>query len=83
MYEWTFKQPIGSSDYVGKGINMHFLGERYSAVMKHKGIAICALKVAIPLEGDELGYVIDHKFFKNNVYENLQDAMAAVDKKQG
>ncbi len=46
---------------------MKFLSDRYAAILEHKGIAICVLKVAVPAEGDELGYTVDHELFQSKV----------------
>ncbi|GEM_PF-1689248 len=58
---------------------MRFLNDRYHAILEHKGGAICALKEAIPAEGDELGYVIDLETFDGKVYDHPDDAVQAVD----
>lgn len=57
-----------------------YLSERYAEVYRHRGYAICTLKVAIPSEGDELGYVIDDARFAGTTFELLEEAIAAIDR---
>lgn len=47
-------------------------------VYVHKGIAI---KVKSPAKPAEFGYTIDHEEFRGQVYNLIQDAFDAIDKK--
>ncbi len=58
---------------------MKYLSERYVSVYTHKGFDICTLKVAIPANGDEMGYVIDSENFKGQVFNDIVDAIYAID----
>ena len=58
---------------------MKFLSDRYAAILEHKGIAICVLKVAVPAEGDELGYTVDHELFQSKVFNHPGDAVNVID----
>lgn len=58
---------------------MNYLSNRYQEIVNHKGIAICALKEAVPANGDELGYVLDHEWFEGKVYDHPGEAAKAVD----
>ena len=59
---------------------MEFLSDRYVKVYTHKGVDICALKIAIPSEGDELGYRIDNPQLMDKVFDNPDEAIKAIDK---
>ena len=61
-----------------QGDGLKFLDDRYTIVCKYKGYAICTLKVAVPAENDELGYVIDDARFEGLVYGDPEGAMLAI-----
>lgn len=58
---------------------MGYLSDRYVKVYTYRNIAICLLKVAVPSEGDELGFRIDDERFKDIVFDNPDDAVKAID----
>lgn len=60
-------------------MDMKYLSDKYVSVYTYKGFDICTLKVASPLEGDELGYLVDSTQFIGKVYSNVDDAMSAID----
>ena len=60
------------------GNRLRFLHNRYAVVYKYKGYAICTLKVAVPAEGDELGYVIDDAKFEVLVFGEPEGAIQAI-----
>lgn len=57
---------------------MKYLSERYVSVYNHNGFDICALKVAVPSEGDAMGYVIDSELFSGQVFNDPVDAINAI-----
>lgn len=57
---------------------MHYLTDKYAKIISHKGFDICTLKVAIPAEGDELGYVIDDAMFQGKVFDHPDSAIEAI-----
>lgn len=59
---------------------MKFLNNRYASVYNYKGFDICTLKVASPEEGDELGYRIDSDLFDGRLFDDVADAIDAIDK---
>lgn len=61
-----------------QGDGLKFLDDRYAVVCIYKGYAICTLKVAVPAEHDELGYVIDDARFEGLVYGDPEGAMMAI-----
>lgn len=61
---------------------MEFLSNRYVKVYTYKGVDICALKKAIPSEGDELGYRIDNAYLMDKVFDHPDEAIRAIDKLQ-
>ncbi len=63
-------------DKVNRGLK--FLDDRYAVICRHKGYAICTLKVAVPLEHDALGYVFDDARFEGQVFEHPEEAMVAI-----
>ena len=68
-------------DKVDSGLK--FLDDRYAVICRHRGYAICTLKVAVPSEHDTLGYVIDDAMFEGQVFEHPEEAMAAINKNHG
>lgn len=60
------------------GNRLRFLDNRYAVVYKYRGYAICTLKVAVPAEGDELGYVIDDAKFEGLVFGDPEGAIRAI-----
>lgn len=58
---------------------MKYLSKRYVSVYNHKGLDICTLKVAIPANGDEMGYVIDSENFIGQIFNDIVDAIYAID----
>jgi hypothetical protein len=58
---------------------MKFLSDRYAKVFTHKGFDVCTLKLAVPSDGDHLGYVIDDKSFGCQLFDLAQDAIDAID----
>lgn len=60
------------------GNRLRFLDNRYAVVYKYRGYAICTLKVAVPAEGDELGYVIDDAKFEGQVFGEPVGAILAI-----
>lgn len=56
-----------------------YLDERYVEVYRHRGYPICTLKVAVPSEGDSLGYVIDDTKFCDMEFTGIEAAMEAID----
>lgn len=58
---------------------MKYLSDKYVCVYTYKGFDICTLEVAVPVDGDELGYLIDSTEFIGKVYSNVEDAMFAID----
>ena len=58
---------------------MKYLSDRYVSVYNHKGYDICSLKVAVPADGDELGFVIDSEEFSGLVFNDPLDAIIAID----
>lgn len=61
---------------------MRYLDERYAKVLTYDEFDICTLKVAIPSQGDSLGYVVDHEAFGNEVFNHPEDAIKAIDNYQ-
>lgn len=59
---------------------MKFISDKYISVYNHKGFNICALKVAVPVNGDEMGYVIDNADFIGQTFNSVPDAICAIDK---
>ena len=57
---------------------MMFLSNRYAKVYSHKGYDICTLKVACPTNGDSLTYVIDSVDFVGQEYNDIEDAIVAI-----
>lgn len=57
---------------------LKYLDERYEVVYRHKGYAICTLKIAVPSEGDDPGYVIDDANFAGMVFGDPEGAMLAI-----
>ena len=57
---------------------MVFLSNRYAKVYTHKGYDICTLKVANPSNGDSLAYVIDSTDFLGQEFNDVTDAIAAI-----
>ncbi len=55
-----------------------FLSNRYAKVYNHKGYDICTLKVANPSNGDSLAYVIDSIDFAGQEFNDVEDAIAAI-----
>lgn len=58
---------------------MKHLNDRYAKIMEYKGMDICALRVATPFNGDELGYRIDDVLYDGMVFTDLEEAMKAID----
>ena len=59
---------------------MKYLNEKkYKKVCEHNGVDICTLKVAIPANGDELGYVIDDMRFDGQVFAHPENAAEKID----
>ena len=58
---------------------MKYLSNRYAKVTEYKGMDICALRVSLPLNGDELGYKIDDITYDGMVFDSLGEAMGAID----
>ncbi len=56
-----------------------YLDGRYAAAYRHRGYPICTLKVAVPSEGDSLGYVIDDTEFCGMEFASIEEAMEAID----
>lgn len=54
---------------------MKHLNDRYAKIMEYKGMDICALRVATPSNGDELGYRIDDISYDGMVFDSLGEAM--------
>lgn len=48
----------------------------------YKNFDICSLKVACPTAGDELGFLIDDKMFSGEEFNNIDDAIEAIDDRQ-
>lgn len=63
-------------DKVDSGLK--FLDDRYAVICRHRGYAICTLKVAVPSEYDALGYVIDDARFEGLVFGDPEGAMVAI-----
>lgn len=61
---------------------MKFLSDRYVSVYNHRGFDICTLKVAAPANGDQMGYVIDNAEFSGQVFDDISEAISAIDKKK-
>lgn len=61
-----------------EGMIIKFLSNKYAKVYNHNGYDICALKEAVPSEGDELGYRIDDKRFEGNVFSHPDGAIEAI-----
>lgn len=61
---------------------MKFLSDRYVSVYNHRGFDICTLKVAVPVNDDGLGYVIDNAAFSDQVFDGISEAISAIDKKK-
>ena len=59
---------------------MKYLSERYASVFNHRGMDICTLKIAVPAAGDEMGYRIDDKAFEGIVFNDIADAIMAINK---
>lgn len=57
-----------------------YLDGRYAEVYRHRGYPICTLKVAVPSEGDSLGYVIDDTKFCGMEFTSIEAAMEAIDR---
>lgn len=57
---------------------MKFLSDRYATVYTHKGYNICTLKVANPSQGDSLAYVIDSVELLGQEYNDITDAIEAI-----
>lgn len=55
------------------------VSERYVSVYKYKDIDICVLRRSFPAEGDNLGYVVDHPHLKGIYYDDISDALSAID----
>lgn len=55
------------------------IDDRYVSVYNHRGIDICTLKEANLSAGDSLGYMIDHNYFWQNHYDNVQSAINNID----
>ncbi|MGG1263744.1 hypothetical protein [Brevibacillus laterosporus] len=55
------------------------IDDRYVSVYNHSGIDICTLREANPSAGDGLGYVIDHTYFWQRSYDNVQSAIDDID----
>jgi hypothetical protein len=57
------------------------INDRYVSVYRHRGIDICTLKEANPTNGDSLGYVIDHNYYKfiDKDYCTVQSAINDID----
>ena len=60
---------------------MKFLSDRYATVYTHKGYNICTLQVANPGQGDSLAYVIDSVEFEGQAFNDVTDAIKAIDSK--
>lgn len=58
---------------------MKYLNDRYVSVYTYKGLDICTLKVAVPKDGDELGYYIDSEIFNGQSFNGIADAIVAID----
>lgn len=58
---------------------MKYLDDRYAKIYDHKGFDICTLKTAVPEDGDEMGYVIDSDLFEGRVFDDISDAINAID----
>lgn len=67
---------VDGLDKVDSGLK--FLDDRYAVICRHRGYAICTLKVAVPSEYDELGYVIDDARFEGLVFGDPEGAMVAI-----
>lgn len=66
--------------HVFRGVNaMKHLNDRYAKVTEYKGMDICTLRVATPSDGDELGYRIDDISYDGRVFDDLGEAMKAID----
>jgi hypothetical protein len=61
------------------GGKMKHLSNRYEKVTEYKGMDICTLRVATPSDGDELGYRIDDISYDGRVFDDLGEAMKAID----
>ncbi len=59
---------------------MIFLSNRYAKVYSHKGYDICTLRVANPSNGDSLAYVIDSIDFIGQEFNDVEDAIAAINR---
>lgn len=57
-----------------------YLNERYAEVYRHRGYPVCTLKVAVPSEGDSLGYVINDTKFCGTEFSHIEEAMEAIDR---
>jgi len=58
---------------------MKYLSDKYVSIYSYKGFDICILEVAVPADGDELGYLIDSKQFRGKVFNDVESAIAAID----
>ncbi len=57
---------------------LKYLDKRYGVVYRHRGYAICTLKVAVPSKGDNPGYVIDDANFAGLIFGDLEGAILAI-----
>lgn len=57
------------------------INDRYVSVFRHRGIDICTLKRADPSNGDSLGYVIDHNYYKfvGKTFSTVFEAVGVID----
>lgn len=69
---------IVSVFWMKDGEIMKMLSDRYVRVYKYKGFDICSLKVAVPINGDEMGYVINSVKFSGQIFSNISDAIGAI-----
>lgn len=53
--------------------------DRYKIAFKYKNFDICTLKIASPLMGDYMGYIIDDEQFKNHKFDLLDQAIRFID----
>ena len=60
---------------------MKYLDDRYTKIYTHKGFDICTLKTAVPADGDEMGYVIDSDLFAGRVFDDIADAITAIEER--
>lgn len=58
---------------------MKHLNDRYAKIMEYKGMDICALRIAAQSNGDEFGYRIDDNLYDGMVFDDLGEAMEAID----